>query len=126
MEYIRRRNVILYADGKSVYESFPSVSQAKRRSRLLQGTGNFRGAAVPKDGNRVTVDRSADPKPNWNPYAGRRSDPADRFLREAMRAQQAERVAQEQAARKPSTLTLSGPLGKLVDSEVKRMKGRKK
>jgi hypothetical protein len=51
VSYIRLQNQILNADG-TLLEKFPSISQAKRRSRLLQ-----------KGGNRVTVDHSEDPKP---------------------------------------------------------------
>ncbi len=53
--YIRKRNIIYLADGKTVAHEFKSINQAKLKSRSLQG-GN-RGCGI------VRVDHSEDQKP---------------------------------------------------------------
>lgn len=50
--YIRKRHAIYMADGKSLWQSYPSIGAAKKASRNLQ-----------RQGNVVTVDHAADPKP---------------------------------------------------------------
>lgn len=49
--YTRKRHVIYAANG-SVHQSYPSVGAAKKASWMLQ-----------KQGNKVIVDHTADPKP---------------------------------------------------------------
>lgn len=104
--YVRKRNKIFYEDGKTLYQEFPSISAAKHRSRMLQGGGRGNAATV----NRVIVDRSADPKPKRN---GKRQDDADRFLTEALRQEQAARIAQnlEHKVKQsgPNTISLRKP-----------------
>ncbi len=91
---IRKRNVFLDAETGKVIQTFPSISQAKRHSRLQQGAGNW----------EVSVDRSTDPKPK---RYGKRQDAADKFIAEALRKEQAARVAQEQERKRgPNTLGL--------------------
>lgn len=95
LKVIRKRNVFLDAETKKVIETHDSISIAKRRSRLMQSSGRW----------EVSVDRSSDPKPPKR--SGKRMDAADRFIAEAVRKEQAERVAQEQERKRgPNTLSL--------------------
>lgn len=55
LKFIRKRNVILAPDGKTVIHNYKSISQAKLFSRTHQPAGRGCG--------EVQVDRSADPKP---------------------------------------------------------------
>lgn len=104
---IRKREKFYDEKGKMI-QSFPSITQAKRHSRLMQSSGRW----------EVSVDRSEDPKPKPRRDRG---DAADRFIAQAIRKEQAEKLAKAQMEKKgPNTLTLSGPLGKLVQDEVKR------
>ena len=52
VRYVRKRHAIYMADGKSLWQSFPSISAAKKESLRLQRSGCV-----------VTVDHSVDPKP---------------------------------------------------------------
>jgi hypothetical protein len=83
-KFIRKRNVILTAEGK-VHLTHTSIGAAKRWSLTEQLRHGGRGSGY------VQVDRSADPKPKRN---GKRQDAADKFLAEALRKEQAARVAQ--------------------------------
>lgn len=105
---VTRKRDSFYDEKGKLIKKFPSISQAKRQSRLMQSAGRW----------EVSVDRSEDPKPAPRRDRG---DAADRFLAQVLRKEQAERIEKAQAAKKgPNTLTLSGPLGKLVQDELKR------
>jgi hypothetical protein len=109
LKVIRKRDSF-YDEKGNLVQKFPSITQAKRHSRLMQSAGRW----------EVSVDRSEDPKPKPRRDRG---DAADRFIAQAIRKEQAERIAKAQEARKkkgPNTLTLAGPLGKLVQDELKR------
>lgn len=107
VKVIRKRDSFYTLEGKLI-QKFPSISQAKRHSRLQQGAGNW----------EVSVDRSDDPKPK---RYGKRMDAADKFLADALRQEQAARIERERERKRgPNTLGLSGPAGKLVESEMKR------
>lgn len=89
---IRKRDKF-YHENDTLFESYPSISQARRRSRLLQAAGC-----------KIQVDKSEDPKPQPRRDRG---DAADRFIAEAVRREQAARIAQEQERlRGPNTLAL--------------------
>jgi hypothetical protein len=93
VKVIRKRDSFYTPEGKLI-QKFPSISQAKRHSRLQQGAGNW----------EVSVDRSADPKP---PRSHKRMDAADKFIADALRKEQAEKVRQEQERKRgPNTLGL--------------------
>lgn len=94
LSFVRKRHVMKNADG-SVYRDCESISKAKKLSREIQGGGG-----------KVSVDRTEDPQPPR--YPSKRGDAADRFIAEATRRQQAERIAQEQERKRgPDTLTLN-------------------
>jgi len=94
LKVIRKRNVFLDTDTGKVLETLPSISQAKRKSRLQQAAGRW----------EVSVDRSTDPKPK---RYGKRQDAADKFIAEAIRKEQAEKIRQEQERKRgPNTLGL--------------------
>lgn len=88
---IRKREKFYHENG-NLYETWPSISQARRRSRLLQAAGC-----------KVQVDRSEDPKPVPRRDKG---DAADRFIAQAIRKEQAERIAKAQEKKGPNTLSL--------------------
>ena len=92
VKVIRKRDAFYDEKGKLI-QKFPSISQAKRHSRLMQSSGRW----------EVSVDRSADPKPAPRRDKG---DAADRFIAKAIRAEQAERIAYEKARKGPNTLGL--------------------
>lgn len=90
--FIRKRHVIKRENG-NIFETCASISLAKKLSRAIQ-----------LQGGTVTVDRSDDPKPKRRRDTG---DAADKFLRQALREEQAERVRKEQERRRgPNTLGL--------------------
>lgn len=92
IKLIRRLNSFYYEDGK-LFEKCDSISKARKRSPQLRAKGYD-----------VLRDRSVEPvaKP-----ISRRGDAADRFLREALRRQQNERIAAENERRRgPNTLSL--------------------
>jgi hypothetical protein len=88
---IRKRDKFFHENG-TLFESYPSISQARRRSRLLQAAGC-----------KVQVDKSEDPKPKPRRDRG---DAADRFIAQAIRKEQAERIAKAQEKKGPNTLSL--------------------
>jgi hypothetical protein len=93
VKVVRKRESFYTPEGKLI-QTFPSISQAKRHSRLQQGAGNW----------EVSVDRSSDPKPVTK---RKRMDAADKFIAEAIRQEQAAKVAQEQERKKgASTISL--------------------
>lgn len=107
LKVIRKRDSF-YDEKGQLIQKFPSITQARRHSRLMQSSGRW----------EVSVDRSEDPKPTPRRDRG---DAADRFIAQAIRKEQAERIAKARAEKKgPNTLTLAGPLGKLVQDELKR------
>lgn len=84
VKYIRKRNLILNADGK-VHLTHPSISAAKQWSLQEQLRHGGRGAGY------IQVDRSLDPKP---PKRRDKGDAADKFIAKKIREEQAARVAQ--------------------------------
>jgi hypothetical protein len=93
LKVIRKRDSFYDENGKLI-QKFPSISQAKRHSRLQQAAGRW----------EVSVDRSQDPKPK---RYGKRQDAADKFIAEALRKEQAEKIRQEQERKRgPNTLGL--------------------
>lgn len=89
---IRKRDKFFHENG-TLFEKWPSISQARRRSRLLQAAGC-----------KVQVDKSEDPKPVPRRDKG---DAADRFIAQAIRKQHAEALAEKQKAKNgPNMLTL--------------------
>lgn len=103
-KYIRKRNILFLVvekDGKDtgqrISEKFPSISQAKRHSRHLQGAGH-----------KVEVDHSEDPKPkplNFERYGSKQRDAARRFIDRKEREER-ERIVSERK-RTENTLTLA-------------------
>lgn len=92
---VTRKRDSFYDEKGKLIQKFPSISQAKRHSRLMQSAGRW----------EVSVDRSEDPKPK---RSTKRMDAADKFLAEALRKEQAARIAQAQARKSgPNTLRLS-------------------
>lgn len=93
LKVTRKRDSFYGPDGKLI-QQFPSISQAKRHSRLMQSAGRW----------EVSVDRSTDPKPK---RSTKRMDAADKFIAEAIRKEQAAKIAQEQERKRgPNTLSL--------------------
>jgi hypothetical protein len=94
VKVIRKRDSFYGENGKMI-QKFPSISQAKRHSRLMQASGSW----------EVSVDRSDDPKPAPRRDKG---DAADRFIAKAIRAEQAARIQQnlEHKVKGPNTLGL--------------------
>lgn len=94
VKVIRKRDSFYDARHGNLIQKFPSISQAKRQSRLMQSAGRW----------EVSVDRSEDPKPKPRRDRG---DAADRFIAQAIRKEQAERIVKAQEAKKgPNTLSL--------------------
>lgn len=83
LKVIRKRESFFDARYGNLIQKFPSITQAKRHSRLMQSAGRW----------EVSVDRSEDPKPKPRRDRG---DAADRFIAQAIRKEQAERIVQEQ------------------------------
>ncbi len=94
VKVIRKRDSFYDEKGKLI-QKFPSISQAKRQSRLMQASGRW----------EVSVDRSEDPKPKPRRDRG---DAADRFIAQALREEQAARIQQnlEHRVKGPNTLSL--------------------
>ena len=86
--YVRKRNKIFGPDGYT--QMFPSISQAKKKSRELQ-----------KQGHKVELDHSDDPKPkplHFKRYGSRR-DAADRFIRRREREDREKLLLEKKKAR---------------------------
>ena len=90
---VTRKRDSFYDEKGKLIQKFPSISQAKRHSRLMQSAGRW----------EVSVDRSEDPKPKPRRDRG---DAADRFIAQAIRKEQAERIAKAQEKKGPNTLSL--------------------
>lgn len=95
VKVIRKRDSFYDPKHGNLIQKFPSISQAKRHSRLMQGAGRW----------EVSVDRSEDPKPKPRRDRG---DAADRFIAQAIRKEQADRVRQnfEHKVKGSNTITL--------------------
>jgi hypothetical protein len=92
IKVIRKRDSFYDEKGKLI-QKYPSISQAKRQSRLMQSAGRW----------EVSVDRSEDPKPKPRRDRG---DAAARFIAQAIRKEQTERIAKAQESKGPNTLSL--------------------